>query len=209
MFLCTLFLASCASSGVVSEESADGKLSPLSSEDIQNVFDENQALIFSIYKRALGDNPSLGGEMVFDITAIYNKPNKCQVRKAGGGLELVAEKICTVIKDLDFGPAANKTFSYPINFLPEEHQSKSLDASSNDDCLVDSCEVGFVKLEFDLSETGKAINIKVIESNLGEEFQKVAIEQAKEFQFKPKLVNGKPARQNNLQYTMEFKPEQE
>lgn len=64
---------------------------------------------------------------------------------------------------------------------------------------------GYVKLEFDLTEQGKAENIRVIESNLTKDFHKLAVDKVKEYQFKPIVIDGKPVRQNKLTYTMEFK----
>jgi len=63
---------------------------------------------------------------------------------------------------------------------------------------------GFVKLEFDLNKQGRAENIKVIETNLKEEFSKIAVQKVKENQFSAKIVNGKAIRQNKLIYTMQF-----
>ncbi len=64
---------------------------------------------------------------------------------------------------------------------------------------------GYVKLEFDLTEQGKAENIRVIESNLTKDFHKLALNKVKEYQFQPMVIDGKPVRQNKLTYTMEFK----
>ena len=63
---------------------------------------------------------------------------------------------------------------------------------------------GWVKLEFTVLEDGKVTNIKVLEAEPRRIFDKAAKRAIQRWKFKPRMVNGKPVKQQAIQ-VIEFK----
>lgn len=66
---------------------------------------------------------------------------------------------------------------------------------------------GWVRLTFDVSKDGNPQNIVVIESHPKGHFDKEAIRALAKYQYKPQLIDGKPAVQKGLEVRLDFKLE--
>ena len=67
---------------------------------------------------------------------------------------------------------------------------------------------GYVRLCFDIQPDGKAIDVKVVDSNPRRLFDRTAQRAVYKWKFKPQVVDGVAVLQKNMCYTMEFKLEQ-
>ncbi|MEE9605224.1 MAG: TonB family protein [Candidatus Scalindua sp.] len=63
---------------------------------------------------------------------------------------------------------------------------------------------GWVKVEFDISETGSVENIRIIDSKPRNIFNRYVIKALKKFRFRPKIVDGVAVKQSSSQF-FEFK----
>ncbi len=63
---------------------------------------------------------------------------------------------------------------------------------------------GWVKAEFDISETGSVENIRIIDSKPRNIFNRYVIKALKKFRFRPKIVDGVAVKQHSSQF-FEFK----
>ena len=63
---------------------------------------------------------------------------------------------------------------------------------------------GWVLLQFDVNSTGKVENAKVVESLPARLFDKVSLDVAKKWRFKPKFENGKRIKQSNTRARLVF-----
>lgn len=92
-----------------------------SQEDIQIVFDKNKGAIFNIYNRALRQNPSLEGKVVFQLTiAPSGQVTAISVVSSELDDQTLESKLLARIKMINFGakPVDSVTLTYPIDFLP-------------------------------------------------------------------------------------------
>jgi TonB family protein len=92
-----------------------------SQEDIQIVFDKHKGAIFNIYNRALRQNPSLAGKVVFQLTiAPSGQVTAISVVSSELGDQTLESKLLVRIKMINFGakPVDSVTLTYPIDFLP-------------------------------------------------------------------------------------------
>ncbi|MEZ9038369.1 energy transducer TonB [Vibrio cyclitrophicus] len=64
---------------------------------------------------------------------------------------------------------------------------------------------GFVSLSFTIDETGRPIDIEVIEANPRRMFEREAIRALKKYKYQPKVVDGKSTPQFGQTFTFEFK----
>lgn len=90
-------------------------------EEIRRVFDSNKGAIFSIYNRALRNDPTLQGQLVLELSIDANgRVVDCAVVSSELGDEAVVAKIVNRVRLFDFGPrdVATTTISYPVHFLP-------------------------------------------------------------------------------------------
>jgi outer membrane biosynthesis protein TonB len=98
-----------------------GRKAARSIEEIQLVFDRNKAAIYSIYNRALRENPALQGKVVLKITITpAGRVSACELISTeleSPGLE---RKIIMRVRLFDFGAKDVETMvvTYPIEFLP-------------------------------------------------------------------------------------------
>jgi len=86
---------------------------------IEQTFDRNKGSLYAIYGRALRDNPTLKGKMVFEISVgTTGEVTRCHVKSSELGPDL-ATKMCARIEQIRF-PAreAPTTFLKPIDFFP-------------------------------------------------------------------------------------------
>ncbi len=64
---------------------------------------------------------------------------------------------------------------------------------------------GFVVLQFDITETGATDNVTVVESSPEGVFDKSASSALKQWQYKPRVQNGKALRQTGLLVQLDYK----
>ena len=98
-----------------------GRKAARSIEEIQLVFDRNKAAIYSIYNRALRQNPALQGKVVLKITITPGgRVSACQVISSELGAPALERKIVMRVRLFDFGAKNVETMvvTYPIEFLP-------------------------------------------------------------------------------------------
>jgi TonB family protein len=69
----------------------------------------------------------------------------------------------------------------------------------------DKSREGWVRLSFDISETGNPINIKVIEANPERIFDNAAIKALTKWKYRPKFINGVAVIQRDLEVHLDFK----
>jgi outer membrane biosynthesis protein TonB len=90
-------------------------------EEIQVVFDRNKSALYSIYQRALRNDPTLKGKVVLKITIA---PSGAVVAASVVSSDLndseLERKIAARVKLFDFGvkDVDEITINYPIDFLP-------------------------------------------------------------------------------------------
>jgi protein TonB len=109
-----------AGTGGTLKRGASGKASR-SIEDIKLVFDRNKGSIYTIYNRALRDDPTLQGKVVVKLTiAPSGQVLDCQLVSSELRAPDLERKLLVRIKQFDFGPKAVDTMvvTYPIDFLP-------------------------------------------------------------------------------------------
>ncbi len=98
-----------------------GRNASRSYEDIQIVFDRNKGAIFSLYNRALRNDPGLQGKMVISLTiAASGKITHIELISSELGDPALEKKLLRRIKMFNFGAkqADDVTVTYPIDFLP-------------------------------------------------------------------------------------------
>ncbi len=92
-----------------------------SSDEIERVFQRNKGGIFNLYNRALRKNPSLAGQVVFEITiAPDGRVTAVNIVSSELGDDKLERKLVLKIKKFKFANAnyAETTVTYPIEFLP-------------------------------------------------------------------------------------------
>lgn len=98
-----------------------GRKAARSIEEIQLVFDRNKAAIYSIYNRALRENPALQGKVVLKITITSaGRVSACQLISTELNSPGLERKIIMRVRLFDFGAKDVETMvvTYPIEFLP-------------------------------------------------------------------------------------------
>ena len=92
-----------------------------SSDEIERVFQRNKGGIFNLYNRALRKNPSLVGQVVFELTiSPSGQVTKVEIVSSELGDEKLERKLVLKIKKFKFQKAnvAEMKVTYPIEFLP-------------------------------------------------------------------------------------------
>jgi TonB family protein len=90
-------------------------------EDIKLVFDRNKGAIYTIYNRALREDPSLQGKVVVKLTiSPAGQVLDCRIVSSELRNPELERKLVARIKQFDFGAKAVDTMvvTYPIDFLP-------------------------------------------------------------------------------------------
>ncbi|MFQ6021220.1 MAG: TonB family protein [Acidiferrobacterales bacterium] len=101
--------------------SGGGRKASRSIEAIQLVFDRNKGAIYSIYNRALRQDPTLEGKVVLRIKITpAGKVIACEVVSSELGSPALERKLVARIRLFDFGAKDVETMvvTYPIDFLP-------------------------------------------------------------------------------------------
>lgn len=90
-------------------------------EEIKLVFDRNKGSIYTIYNRALREDPSLQGKVVLKLTiAPSGQVLDVQIVSSELRAQELERKLLARIKQFDFGakPVDTIVVTYPIDFLP-------------------------------------------------------------------------------------------
>jgi len=90
-------------------------------EELQLVFDKNKGAIYSIYNRALRNDPTLEGKVVMELTiAPSGRVTKCRVISSELNNPKLERRLVSRIKLFSFGRKNVDTMitTYPIVFLP-------------------------------------------------------------------------------------------
>jgi periplasmic protein TonB len=98
-----------------------GKSSKRTAEEFERVFQKNKGAIFSIYQRAVRQNPALAGKVVVKLTIAPNgKVTAVDIVSSELGDEALERKLALRIKRFKFSQAdvAEIIVTYPIDFLP-------------------------------------------------------------------------------------------
>jgi TonB family protein len=99
----------------------NARLAGRSIEEIQMVFDQNKGAIYSVYNRALRNDPTLQGKVVLRLTiASTGQVTRCELVSSELHDAALGEKIAQRVKLFDFGAknVETVTITYPIDFLP-------------------------------------------------------------------------------------------
>lgn len=110
-----------AAGGSAGGKGKGDKAAGRSIEEIQMVFDRNKGSIYSVYNRALRNDPTLQGKVVLKLTiAASGKVTQCSVVSSELNDAELAGKITSRVKMFDFGAkdVSEVTITYPIDFLP-------------------------------------------------------------------------------------------
>jgi protein TonB len=110
-----------AAGGSAGGKGKGDKAAGRSIEEIQMVFDRNKGSIYSVYNRALRNDPTLQGKVVLKLTiAASGKVTLCSVVSSELNDAELAGKITSRVKMFDFGAkdVSEVTITYPIDFLP-------------------------------------------------------------------------------------------
>ena len=108
----------------ITKPGQDGKakLAGRTLEEIQLVFDRNKASFYSMFNRALRENPDLRGKVVVRLTIAPNgSVTACELVSSELGDADLEQKVIQRVKLLNFGPKNVPEFTYPnypIVFLP-------------------------------------------------------------------------------------------
>ena len=90
-------------------------------EEIKLVFDRNKGAIYTIYNRALRDDPALQGKVVLKLTiASSGQVLECKIVSSELRSPELERKLTARIRQFDFGAKKVDTMvvTYPIDFLP-------------------------------------------------------------------------------------------
>ena len=85
------------------------------------MFDRNKGSIYTLYNRALREDPRLQGKLVLKLTiAPAGQVLECQIISSELRAPELERKLLTRIKQFDFGAKDVDTMvvTYPIDFLP-------------------------------------------------------------------------------------------
>lgn len=110
-------------SGVAPEAQRSGKSAKAARtrEEIELVFDKNKSAIYSLYSRALRENPALQGRVVLEVTiAPTGEVTECRVISSELGDPELERKLVARVKMFRFDDrdVATMTTTKPIEFFP-------------------------------------------------------------------------------------------
>jgi hypothetical protein len=95
-------------------QSGDKLFAARSVEELQLTFDRNKAAFYSLYTRALRDNPELKGKVVISLTIAPNgSVTACKIVSSELGDAELENKIVQRVMLLNFGAKAVPPFTYP------------------------------------------------------------------------------------------------
>lgn len=103
------------------ERTSNSKRSARGREEIDLVFDSNKGAIYSLYSRALRDNPDLKGRVVFELTIASNgQVTACRILSSELNDEELERKLVARVKLFKFEArdVESITITKPIEFFP-------------------------------------------------------------------------------------------
>jgi TonB family protein len=115
--------AATTESGAAAEAQRSGKSAKAARtrEEIELVFDKNKSAIYSLYSRALRENPALQGKVVLEVTiAPSGEVTECRVISSELGDPELERKLVARVKMFRFDDrdVATMTTTKPIEFFP-------------------------------------------------------------------------------------------
>ncbi len=115
--------AATTESGAAAEAQRSGKSAKAARtrEEIELVFDKNKSAIYSLYSRALRENPALQGKVVLEVTiAPTGEVTECRVISSELGDPELERKLVARVKMFRFEDrdVATMTTTKPIEFFP-------------------------------------------------------------------------------------------
>ncbi len=115
--------AATTESGAAAEAQRSGKSAKAARtrEEIELVFDKNKSAIYSLYSRALRENPALQGKVVLEVTiAPTGEVTECRVISSELGDPELERKLVARVKMFRFDDrdVATMTTTKPIEFFP-------------------------------------------------------------------------------------------
>jgi periplasmic protein TonB len=115
--------AAATETGVAAEAQRSGKSAKAARtrEEIELVFDKNKSAIYSLYSRALRENPALQGKVVLEVTiAPTGEVTECRVISSELGDPELERKLVARVKMFRFEDrdVATMTTTKPIEFFP-------------------------------------------------------------------------------------------
>ena len=115
--------AATTESGAAAEAQRSGKSAKAARtrEEIELVFDKNKSAIYSLYSRALRENPALQGKVVLEVTiAPSGEVTECHVISSELGDPELERKLVARVKMFRFDDrdVATMTTTKPIEFFP-------------------------------------------------------------------------------------------
>lgn len=94
--------------------SGDKRIAGRSLGEMQEVFDRNKGAFYSLYNRALRENPDLVGKLIFDITIEPDgSVSRCILVKSELGNPELERKFVLLVQQLNFGAKGVPRFNYP------------------------------------------------------------------------------------------------
>ncbi|MEK6805508.1 MAG: AgmX/PglI C-terminal domain-containing protein [Pseudomonadota bacterium] len=94
--------------------SGDKRIAGRSLGEMQEVFDRNKGAFYSLYNRALRENPDLVGKLIFDITIEPDgSVSRCVLVKSELGNPELERKFVLLVQQLNFGAKGVPRFNYP------------------------------------------------------------------------------------------------
>jgi periplasmic protein TonB len=102
-------------------QKAGGGKASRSIEDVRLVFERNKGAIYAIYNRALREDPSLQGKVVFALTiSPAGNVTDCRVVSSELKLQDLEAKLLARIRGFDFGAkdVNQMAVNFPVDFLP-------------------------------------------------------------------------------------------
>lgn len=103
------------------ETAASGDYSGRSSASVRRVMDANKGAVYSIYNRALRNDPGLAGKLVFNMTIESSGAvSAIELVSSELGDEALVKKILARIRMINFGaePVTQTNVNYSFDFLP-------------------------------------------------------------------------------------------
>jgi TonB family protein len=107
--------------GTVGNSDRGARTAGRSIEEIQMVFDRNKGAIYSVYNRALRQDPTLQGKVVLQLTiAPSGQVTHCELVSSELHDAALGQRITQRVKLFNFEPkdVSEVTITYPIDFLP-------------------------------------------------------------------------------------------
>jgi len=116
-FILLLFVLSSTFTVVAEDKPYGGR----TEKSVWTAFEPLTGPVYELFKKELEVNSKFKGRADFSIQILSTgKVKACSAEVTDSFVEELADKICVLIKDMDFGEGEEFVLSYPINFYPEK-----------------------------------------------------------------------------------------